>query len=129
MWTGGTSFHGRSLHHIGDEQNPYEQAISIIGRTLSGFHDNNLIPCFGFGDGPTSFAPIIEMAITIVEQSDCQYHVTGAKGSFDPSPLEEETIDAIVNAREYPSTIIVVGVGDGPWDTMKNILGHRFVRN
>ncbi|KAL7222707.1 hypothetical protein ACSBR1_024411 [Camellia fascicularis] len=175
-WTGATSFHGRSLHHNGDEQNPYEQAISIIGRTLSGFHDNNLIPCFGFGDastldrdifsfypdkricngfeevlkrykelvphlklsGPTSFAPIIEMAITIVEQSDCQYHVlviiadgpvTGAKGSWDPSPLEEETIDAIVNAREYPLTIIVVGVGDGPWDTMKNVLGHRSVRN
>ncbi|KAF5958893.1 hypothetical protein HYC85_006118 [Camellia sinensis] len=175
-WTGATSFHGRSLHHSGDEQNPYEQAISVIGRTLSGFHDNNLIPCFGFGDastldrdifsfypdkricngfeevlkrykelvphlklsGPTSFAPIIEMAITIVEQSDCQYHVlviiadgpvTGAKGSWDPSPLEEETINAIVNAREYPLTIIVVGVGDGPWDTMKNVLGHPSVRN
>lgn len=25
--------------------------------------------------GPTSFAPIIEMAITIVEQSEGQYHV------------------------------------------------------
>ncbi|GMP33950.1 hypothetical protein CsSME_00007042 [Camellia sinensis var. sinensis] len=112
-WAGATSFHGRSLHHIGDEQNPYEQAISIIGRTLSGFLDNNLIPCFGFGDastldrdvfsfypekricngfeevltrykelvphlklsGPTSFAPIIEMAITIVERSHRQYYV------------------------------------------------------
>ncbi|KAK6250167.1 hypothetical protein SCA6_004172 [Theobroma cacao] len=112
-WTGARSFHRRSLHHIGDEQNPYEQAISIIGKTLSSFDEDNLIPCFGFGDasthdqevfsfypdetfcngfeevlrryrelvpnlrlaGPTSFAPIIEMAITIVEQSGGQYHV------------------------------------------------------
>ncbi|KAF2301724.1 hypothetical protein GH714_028793 [Hevea brasiliensis] len=74
-WTGARSFNRRSLHHIGSEQNPYEQAISIIGRTLSAFDEDNLIPCFGFGDGPTSFAPIIEMAITIVEQSSGRYHV------------------------------------------------------
>ena len=48
---GARSFHRRSLHHIGDEQNPYEQAISIIGKTLSTFDEDNLIPCFGFGDG------------------------------------------------------------------------------
>lgn len=48
---GARSFHRRSLHHIGDEQNPYEQAISIIGKTLSSFDEDNLIPCFGFGDG------------------------------------------------------------------------------
>ena len=52
VWiVGARSFHGLSLHHIGDAQNPYEQAISIIGKTLAAFDEDNLIPCFGFGDG------------------------------------------------------------------------------
>jgi hypothetical protein len=45
------SFNRRCLHDIGSTPNPYEQAISIIGRTLSAFDEDNLIPCFGFGDG------------------------------------------------------------------------------
>lgn len=167
-WTGARSFHRRSLHHIGDEPNPYEQAISIIGRTLSKFDEDNLIPCFGFGDasthdqevfsffpderfcegfeevlaryrelvpqlrlaGPTSFAPVIEMAITIVEQSGGQYHVLliiadgQVTRSVDTdrgqlSPQEKKTVDAIVKASEYPLSIVVVGVGDGPWDMMR----------
>ncbi|OAY78068.1 E3 ubiquitin-protein ligase RGLG1 [Ananas comosus] len=167
-WTGKYSFGGRSLHHIGDVPNPYEQAISIIGRTLSNFDDDNLIPCFGFGDasthdqdvfgfypdgnpcngfaealaryrelvphvrlaGPTSFAPIIEMAMTIVEKSGGQYHVLliiadgQVTRSVDTetgqlSPQEQQTVDAIVKASEFPLSIILVGVGDGPWDTMK----------
>lgn len=167
-WTGARSFHRRSLHHIGDEPNPYEQAISIIGRTLSKFDEDNLIPCFGFGDasthdqevfsffpderfcegfeevlaryrelvpqlrlaGPTSFAPVIEMAITIVEQSGGQYHVlliiadgqvtrSVDTGHGQLSPQEKKTVDAIVKASEYPLSIVVVGVGDGPWDMMR----------
>lgn len=167
-WTGARSFNRRSLHHIGNGQNPYEQAISIIGKTLSAFDEDNLIPCYGFGDasthdtdvfsfypderfcngfeevltrykdivpnlrlaGPTSFAPIIEMAITIVEQSGGQYHVLViiADGqvtrSVDTqhgqlSPQEQKTINAIVQASEYPLSIILVGVGDGPWDMMR----------
>ncbi|KAG4927722.1 hypothetical protein JHK84_053287 [Glycine max] len=50
-WTGKNSFNRRSLHHIGRGLNPYEQAISIIGKSLAAFDEDNLIPCFGFGDG------------------------------------------------------------------------------
>jgi E3 ubiquitin-protein ligase RGLG len=167
-WTGKFSFHGRSLHQISSTPNPYEQAISIIGRTLSKFDEDNLIPCFGFGDasthdqdvfcfypderpcngfsealdryrelvphlrlaGPTSFAPIIEMAMTIVEQSGGQYHVLliiadgQVTRSVDTvsgqlSSQEQNTVDAIVRASELPLSIVLVGVGDGPWDMMK----------
>ncbi|CAM8888384.1 unnamed protein product [Rhodiola kirilowii] len=167
-WTGKHSYNGRSLHHISSIPNPYEQAISIIGKTLAAFDEDNLIPCFGFGDasthdqdvfsfypedrschgfeevlsryreiaphirlsGPTSFAPVIEMATTIVEQSGGQYHVLLiiADGQVtrsvdtDPgqlSPQEQKTVDAIVQASKFPLSIILVGVGDGPWDMMR----------
>eukprot|EP00249_Psilotum_nudum_P001186 c13542_g1_i1 orf=493-1737(-) len=168
-WTGKRSFNGRSLHSISNnERNPYEQAIYILGRTLSAFDDDNLIPCFGFGDatthdqsvfsfypdqqpcdgfeqalaryremvshirlaGPTSFAPIIEAAIDIVEQSGGQYHVlliiadgqvtrSVDTDSGQMSPQEQNTINAIVAASDYALSIVLVGVGDGPWDMMK----------
>ncbi|EHA8586972.1 E3 ubiquitin-protein ligase RGLG3 [Cocos nucifera] len=194
FFAGRHSFNKRSLHAIGDTPNPYEQAISIIGRTLSAFDEDNLIPCFGFGDastrdecvfsffpnhrpcngfeealscyreivprltlsGPTSFAPLILASIDIVERSHGQYHVLvivadGQVRAFvdsygvietsglrvfsfianmevtrNPSlphgrlsPQEQATIDAIVEASYYPLSIVMVGVGDGPWDAMK----------
>ncbi|WOL10890.1 hypothetical protein Cni_G19649 [Canna indica] len=62
------SFSGRSLHHIGDTLNPYEQAISIIGRTLSTFDEDNLIPCFGFGDDKDTFVLVsIQMADHVMD--------------------------------------------------------------
>ncbi|OEL37666.1 E3 ubiquitin-protein ligase RGLG2 [Dichanthelium oligosanthes] len=167
-WTGRVSNNNRSLHTMGNTPNPYEQAISIIGRTLARFDEDNLIPCFGFGDttthdqsvfsfyhdnqpcdgfeealaryreitpqlnlaGPTSFAPIIETAIGIVDSSGGQYHVlliiadgqvtrSVETGNGQLSPQERETIDAIVKASDYPLSIVLVGVGDGPWDMMR----------
>ncbi|XP_058112972.1 E3 ubiquitin-protein ligase RGLG1-like isoform X3 [Magnolia sinica] len=129
-WTGQSSFNRQGLHHIGSSPNAYERAISIIGRTLSAFDEDDLIPCFGFGDGPTSFAPIIETAIGIVEKSRGQYHVLLiiADGQVTQSvdmdrghlsPQERDTISAIVKASDYPLSIVLVGVGDGPWDMMR----------
>ncbi|CAK7326027.1 unnamed protein product [Dovyalis caffra] len=167
-WTGRVSFKNRCLHAIGDTPNPYEKAISIIGKTLAPFDEDNLIPCFGFGDatthdqevfsfhndrsschgfeevlacykriapnlrlsGPTSYGPVIEAAIDIVEKSKGQYHVlliiadgqvtrSVDTGNGELSPQEEQTIKAIVDASSYPLSIILVGVGDGPWEDMK----------
>lgn len=176
-WSGKYSFNRKSLHAVGNVPNPYEQAISIIGRTLSPFDEDNLIPCFGFGDatthdkhvfsfypdhrpcdgfeealarykeilpfiklsGPTSFAPIVDAAINIVEQSNGQYHVLViiADGKVTRnldvppgrlSPQEQETVNSIVAASHYPLSIVLVGVGDGPWDAMQRFddsIPHR----
>ncbi|KAJ1694990.1 hypothetical protein LUZ63_011688 [Rhynchospora breviuscula] len=167
-WTGIKSFNNQSLHKIGDRPNPYEQAITIVGKALAPFDEDNLIPCFGFGDatthdygvfsfhadnspchgfeevltcyrnivpqlrlsGPTSFAPVVEAAVDIVERSGGQYHVLViiADGQVtrsvdtsegELSPQEKKTIDSIVMASNYPLSIVLVGVGDGPWDDMR----------
>ncbi|KAL8461798.1 hypothetical protein ACS0TY_033049 [Phlomoides rotata] len=167
-WTGKLSFNNRSLHAVGDTPNPYEKAISIIGKTLAPFDEDNLIPCFGFGDatthdqevfsfhsdhtpchgfeevlacykrivpnlrlsGPTSYGPVVDAAVDIVEKSGGQYHVlviiadgqvTRSVNTSDAelSPQEEKTIKSIVNASLHPLSIVLVGVGDGPWEDMR----------
>ncbi|MCL7038724.1 hypothetical protein MKW94_011597 [Papaver nudicaule] len=174
-WAGAASFNNMSLHHIGEVSNPYEVAVTVIGGILSSLNseDNNLIPCFGFGDestqdkdvfsfypdqrscngieealeryrelvprvrlaGPTSFTPIIETAIDVVEKSGRRYHVlliianSHVARSSDTetgqlSQQEQETIDAIVKASEYPLSIVLVGVGDGPWKIMEEFYNN-----
>ncbi|GKV37859.1 hypothetical protein SLEP1_g45831 [Rubroshorea leprosula] len=202
-WTGEVSFNGESLHAIGDTENPYEKAISVIGKTLAPFDDDNSIPCFGFGDstthdqkvfsfhndhspchgfeevlacykdvvpnlglsGPTSYGPVIDAAVDIVENSGGQFHVlviiADGQVNFNPSvslvsvhiclyvilvlqfsilfsfwlimkitrsnnPGHEElssqearTIKSIVDASSHALSIVLVGVGDGPWEDMK----------
>lgn len=163
---GRRTFGGRSLHYISNNNhddttpNPYQQVISIIGKTLAKFDDDQIIPAFGFGDsttkdfgvfpinsdgmtnrwcygfeevlqaytsitpliqlsGPTNFAPLINRAIEIVqERGRKEYHILVIIG--DGAVINvRETIQAIERASEYPLSIIMVGVGDGPWDTMR----------
>jgi len=73
--------------------------------------------------GPTSFAPLIEKAISICEQTKpSQYHILliitdGQVEGRDKA----ETINAIVKASySVPLSIVIVGVGDGPFDDMEN---------
>lgn len=79
--------------------------------------------------GPTSFGPLIRQACAVVQASG-QYHIlliiadgqVTRSSDLPPgevSPQEADTIDAIVAATALPLSIVMVGVGDGPWDTMQ----------
>ena len=66
--------------------------------------------------GPTNFAPVIRKAIEIVKKTS-KFHVLiiVADGQVDQ---KADTVDAIVEASSYPLSIVCIGVGDGPWETM-----------
>ena len=95
--------------------------------------DEDGMPCKGFEgvlslynevvqrvelSGPTSFAPIIRKAIEITRQN-MEYHILLVIADGQVIDKQDmETRKAIVEASTYPLSIVVVGVGDGPWDRM-----------
>lgn len=68
--------------------------------------------------GPTNFAPVIDRAIDIVQGCGNQYHILLIVGDGQVNS-EPETVDAIVRASNHPLSIVMVGVGDGPWEQMR----------
>ncbi|XP_053389866.1 copine family protein 1-like, partial [Mercenaria mercenaria] len=77
---------------------------------------NKVTPTIKLGE-PTDFAPLIFTAIEIVKETN-EYHilVIVADGQL---AYDTPTKTALIEASHYPLSIIVVGVGDGPWGSMK----------
>jgi len=115
--------------------------ISTTDKHVLPFYPNGQA-CYGFQDvmvryreiaqcttlsGPTSFAPIINETIKIVQQAK-SYHILLiiADGQITN---EKETEEAIIRASNYPISIVVVGVGDGPWEKMEEFDDHLPKRN
>jgi len=67
--------------------------------------------------GPTNFAPIIRESIKIVKETKA-YHILIiiADGQV---VNEDDTKQAIVEASSVALSILLIGVGYGPWDNMK----------
>jgi hypothetical protein len=121
---------------FGDKSTEDSSVFSLLpgNRPASGFAEalsayKTLTPGIKLA-GPTSFGPIIRHACKITAEARNAFHVLlliadgqVTRNSDVPdgelSPQEKDTVDALVAAsKSSPLAIVMVGVGDGPWDTM-----------
>jgi E3 ubiquitin-protein ligase RGLG len=93
--------------------NPYGQPCQGFSQVLHAY--NAVVPHVHLS-GPTSFAPSIRHAMEIVKQTGT-YHILFIITDGEVNDTGE-TEKAIVEASTYPLSIVIVGVGDGPFDLM-----------
>jgi E3 ubiquitin-protein ligase RGLG len=94
--------------------NPHGQPCQGFDQVLKAY--NATIPYVQLS-GPTSFAPIIRHSMEIVRQTGT-YHILFILTDGEVND-GGETENAIVEASALPLSIVVVGVGDGPFDLME----------
>ncbi|WAR17408.1 CPNA2-like protein [Mya arenaria] len=109
---GEKTFHGLSLHDTTSQKNnPYQEVICILGETLEPLDDDGIIPAYGFGDRKVKDKGVFPLK--------AEYHILVIVADGQVTN-EDDTIRAITEASELPLSIIVIGVGDGPWDVMED---------
>lgn len=132
-YTGSKSFGGKSLHYLdpaGEVQNPYEVAISIIGKTLATFDEDNLIPVYGFGDVRTkansvfsfSAGPCVGLDGALTAYRSAMPHVR-LSGPTSFAPLIDQVCEDVRRNKEYTILLILTdGCVSSPTETEKAII-------
>ncbi|KAH3741878.1 uncharacterized protein LOC127851847 [Dreissena polymorpha] len=106
---------------FGDNEVKDKRVFPLSQEPCSSFYDilgayNTKTKEVKFG-GPTSFVPVIAEAIRIVKETG-KYHILiiVADGQVNE---EHSSLKAIIEASDYALSIVVIGVGDGPWGVME----------
>lgn len=94
---------------------PYDEPCDGLQRVLERYEAIAGTVCLS---GPTSFAPLIRQSIKIAREStEHTILLIVADGGVSQSEMKS-TEDAIAEASLYPLSIVMIGVGDGPWGIM-----------
>ena len=122
-WQGRLTFSRNSLHKMhpvrsGIVYNPYQRVISIIGKTLHPFTEAGKVFAYGFGD--------------VITQDSSVFNIMGEEGAACGDfkvvlvRYNEVVKDVVLRgptsfAPMIRRSIVLVGVGDGPWDIMEEV--------
>lgn len=132
-YTGSKSFGGKSLHYLdpnGQTNNPYEDAIIVIGKTLSKFDDDNMIPVYGFGDVRTKATSVFSFSAgpchgldgVLAAYRSAMPHVR-LSGPTSFAPLIDQVIEDVKRSKEYTILLILTdGCVTSPTETEKAII-------
>ena len=75
--------------------------------------------------GPTSYAPVIQKSLESVRkharEMSILFLITDGELSDE---FRYESMQAIIDASSYPLSIVIIGVGDGPWCDMNKLSRH-----
>jgi hypothetical protein len=115
MEQGYYSFHGRSLHDISGQTNPYQNVIRSMGETLAVFDDDGLIPVFGFGDKATGARDVFPLDATpangfeeVLEQYVKVARVVKMDGPTSFAPLIRKACELVhESGNEFHILVIV----------------------
>ena len=123
-WQGGYPYYlDKNLHGLSQNQNPYQQVLTIMCRTLSAFDDDGLIDAYGFGDfyttdksvfpfseGPCEgLANVLNLYNSIVSQ-------VKMAGPTSFAPIINQAVNLV---RERNCYHILIIIADGAVDNME----------